>query len=78
MFDIAGAEERHQSARVTGTPITVPPATGSAQAGDILEMLLSLMVNDMDETKRVYRDVLGFTVEGKSTFTEDSAMRRLP
>jgi catechol 2,3-dioxygenase-like lactoylglutathione lyase family enzyme len=146
MFDIAGAKERHQSARITGTRVTlelmeiqnVPhqtinlrmqdpgnatlvlmvrdidvalaratqakatvetpggkpvnfadgtrailirdidrriielrqlpsvPATGAAPVGDIFDMALLITVNDMNETKRVYRDVLGFTVEDKT------------
>lgn len=152
-FDIAGAKERHQSARVAGTRIavemmeiqqvphqTIPlriqdPGTATvvfivrdveaalaraaqagakietpggkpvtladgarailirdidgriielrqsgqaaSQPGDILDMRLSVAVNDMDETKRVYRDVLGFTVEGETPFTADAAMRSL-
>lgn len=159
MFDIAGAKERHQSARIPGTRLTVelmeiqqvphqtiplriqdpgaasivfivrdleaslaratqakaaietpggkpvtladgarailirdidgriielrqlatPPADGTApsQGSDILDMRLSIAVNDMDETKKVYRDVLGFKVDGETTFTADAAMRRL-
>jgi len=145
MFDIAGAKERHQSARITGTRVTVElmeiqnvphqtinlrmqdpgnatlvlmvrdidaalaramqakatvetpggkpvnfadgtrailirdidrriielrqppsvPATGAAPMADIFDMGLLITVNDMNETKRVYRDVLGFTVEDK-------------
>jgi len=145
MFDIAGAKERHQSARITGTRVTlelmeiqnVPHQTinlrmqdpgnatlvlmvrdvdaalaratqakatvetpggkpvnfadgtrailirdidrrfielrqpasvltaGTAQVADIFDMALLLTVNEMEETKRVYRDVLGFTVEDK-------------
>jgi catechol 2,3-dioxygenase-like lactoylglutathione lyase family enzyme len=42
------------------------PATGAAPVGDIFDMALLITVNDMDETKRVYRDVLGFTVEDKT------------
>lgn len=153
MFDIAGAKERHQSARVAGTRVTleimeiqeVPhqtiplriqdpgnativfivrdvesalslavqakatiatpegkpvaladgtrailirdidgrfielrqlatPPTGTS---DILDMRLSITVNDMDETKKAYRDILGFTVEGETPFTADAAMRSL-
>ena len=48
-----------------------------AQSGDILDMRLSVTVNDMDETKKVYRDVLGFTVEGETKFTGEPAMRSL-
>jgi catechol 2,3-dioxygenase-like lactoylglutathione lyase family enzyme len=153
MFDIAGAKERHQSARITGTRVTlemmeiqeVPHQTvalriqdpgaatvvflvrdiesalaratqakatvatpggkpvmmaegtrailirdldgrfielrqlagTAAQTGDILDMRLSIAVKDMDETLRVYRDVLGFTVEGQTPFTADAAMRSL-
>jgi catechol 2,3-dioxygenase-like lactoylglutathione lyase family enzyme len=157
MFDIAGARERHQSARVTGTRVTlelmeiqdVPhqtiplriqdpgtatvvfivrdldatlarakqanatiatpggkpvayadgtrtilirdidrrfielrqpaaaSAAGAAQTSDILDMRLLITVNDMDETKRAYRDVLGFTVEGETPFAADAPTRAL-
>ena len=50
------------------------PPTGT---GDILDMRLSITVNDMDQTKKVYRDVLGFTVEGETAFTADAATRSL-
>jgi len=52
-------------------------ATGTAPATDILDMRLQITVNDMDETKRAYRDVLGFTVEGETAFTSDAPMRAL-
>lgn len=153
MFDIAGAKERHQSARVAGTRVTleimeiqeVPhqtiplriqdpgnativfivrdvesalaravqakatiatpdgkpvaladgtrailirdidgrfielrqlatPPTGTSE---ILDMRLSITVNDMEETKKAYRDTLGFTVEGETPFTADASMRSL-
>jgi len=45
--------------------------------GDILDMRLMITVNDMDETKRAYRDVLGFTVEGETAFATDASMRAL-
>jgi catechol 2,3-dioxygenase-like lactoylglutathione lyase family enzyme len=151
-FDIAGAKERHQSARVAGTRVTVElmeiqdvphqtiplriqdPGTATVvfivrdvesalaramqakatiatpggkpvtladgtrailirdidgrfielrqlatapAAGDIVDMRLSITVKDMDQTKKVYRDVLGFTVEGETAFTADAAMRGL-
>jgi len=147
MFDIAGAKERHQSARITGTRVTLelmeiqnvphqtinlrmqdpgnatlvlmvrdvdaalaratvakatvetpggkpvasadgtrsilirdidrrfielrqpPLASVSASGtppGDIFDMGIRITVNDMDEAKRVYRDILGFTVEDKT------------
>jgi catechol 2,3-dioxygenase-like lactoylglutathione lyase family enzyme len=152
-FDIPGAKERHQSARVTGTRVTVemmeiqevphqtiplriqdpgaativfmvrdveaalaratqakatiatpggkPVALADgtrailirdldgrfielrqspenpAQGSDILDMRLSIAVNNMDETTKVYRDVLGFKVEGETAFAADAAMRSL-
>jgi catechol 2,3-dioxygenase-like lactoylglutathione lyase family enzyme len=152
-FDIVGAKERHQSARVTGTrvtlemmeiqevphqtlalrvqdpgsativlivrdvdaalaratqakatvvtpggkPVTFPDGARavlvrdsdsrlvelrqqtSAPTGttDILDMRLSIAVKDMEATTRVYRNVLGFTVEGETKFAADQAMRSL-
>jgi catechol 2,3-dioxygenase-like lactoylglutathione lyase family enzyme len=52
------------------------PAAAPA-TGDVLDMRLLITVNDMAETKRAYRDVLGFTVEGETPFTEDASMRAL-
>jgi catechol 2,3-dioxygenase-like lactoylglutathione lyase family enzyme len=52
------------------------PAAGTA-ASDILDMRLMITVNDMDETKRAYRDVLGFTVEGDTKFAPDAPMRAI-
>lgn len=51
--------------------------TPPAGTTDILDMNLSITVNNMDETIKVYRDVLGFTVEGETKFTADSVMRNL-
>ncbi len=50
--------------------LTEPPA-------EIRDMRLSITVNDLDETNRVYSDVLGFKVEGETPFTPDAAMRSL-
>ena len=157
MFDIAGARERHQSARVPGTRVTIEvmeiqdiehrtiplriqdpgtatlvlvvrdvdatlararqanvsvatpggkpvaladgaravlirdidnrfieirqpaslPGTITPPTGDIVDMRLSIAVNDMDQTTRVYRDVLGFTVEGETAFTADAGTQML-
>ena len=157
MFDIAGAKERHQSARVTGTrlsiemmeiqqvdhrtiplriqdpgaatlvfvvrdiaaalgrlkaahvPIVTPgekpvtlgdgtrallirdidnrfieirqpassPDASAPAASNIVDIRLSIAVNDMDRTKRVYRDVLGFKVEGETAFAADAPTRSL-
>ena len=155
MFDIAGAKERHQSARITGTRVTVelmeiqnvphqtinlrmqdpgnatlvlvvrdvdaafaratqakatvetpggkpvafadgtrsilirdidgrfielrqPPfasvSASSTPPGEIFDMGFRITVNDMNETRRVYRDVLGFNVEDE---TVSNMMRTL-
>lgn len=52
-------------------------ATPPAGTTDILDLRLSISVNDMEQTKKFYRDVLGFTVEGETNFTADPAMRSL-
>jgi catechol 2,3-dioxygenase-like lactoylglutathione lyase family enzyme len=156
MFDIAGARERHQSARVPNTRVTVElmevqdvehktvplrvqdpgaatlvfmvrdldgllaratqagasvatpggrpvtlaeggraillrdidgrfvelrqPATGAGAPpapGDISDMRLSIAVNDLAATTRVYRDVLGFTVEAETGFSSDAVVQAL-
>ena len=55
-----------QSLPVSNTPL-----------GEVVDMRLSIAVNDMDQTTRVYRDVFGFTVEGETQFTADAPMRML-
>lgn len=156
MFDIAGARERHQSARVPGTRVTVElmevqdvehrtvplrvqdpgvatlvfvvrdvvaaltratqakaqvvtsggapvtladgtravlirdldgrsielrqpasAASADAAAGNVVDMRVSIAVADMDRTLRAYRDVLGFTVDGQTSFTTDAHTRTL-
>lgn len=57
-----------------------PPAEGAEapqQGSGALDMRLLITVNNLDETDKIYRDVLGFTVEGETAFTADAAMRRL-
>jgi len=61
--------ELRQSATAAGA--------GAAQAGDILDMRLQVTVNDMDETKRAYHDVLGFTIDGETAFSADAPTRAL-
>lgn len=56
--------------------LAAPPPVAASNS-DILDMRISIAVNDMDKTKKVYRDVLGFTVEGETGFTEDAALRSL-
>ena len=53
------------------------PLAATAPAGDIVDLRLSIAVNDMDRTTQVYRDVLGFTVEGETAFTADKGTRAL-
>jgi len=52
-------------------------AAAPAATGDILDMRLSIAVNDMSQTTRFYRDVLGFSVEGETGFTADQPTRLL-
>lgn len=52
-------------------PANAPPT------GDIVDMRLSIAVNDMEQTTKAYRDVLGFTVEGQTPFAKDKATRDL-
>ena len=51
--------------------------TGTAATGDVVDMRISIAVDDMDRTTRVYRDVLGFAIEGETAFTADEAVRTL-
>ncbi len=54
-----------------------PPDAGANPPADITGIRLSIAVNDMDRTKQVYRDVLGFTVEGETGFAADKPTRAL-
>jgi catechol 2,3-dioxygenase-like lactoylglutathione lyase family enzyme len=57
-----------------------PASTTTAAApptGDILDMRVSIAVNDMSQTIRAYRDVLGFAVEGETKFAADQPTRLL-
>jgi catechol 2,3-dioxygenase-like lactoylglutathione lyase family enzyme len=49
----------------------------TAPAGDIVDLRLSIAVNDMARTTHFYRDVLGFTIEGETQFTADKGVRAL-
>src|SRR5262245_55939278 len=42
-----------------------PASNDPSSSNDIVDMRLSITVNDLDRTTRLYRDVLGFTVEGQ-------------
>jgi catechol 2,3-dioxygenase-like lactoylglutathione lyase family enzyme len=54
-----------------------PPPAGAAGDSPIVDMRLLIAVNDMDRTLRVYRDVLGFKVDGETGFTADKATAAL-
>jgi catechol 2,3-dioxygenase-like lactoylglutathione lyase family enzyme len=53
------------------------PATPPAGDGAFAEVRIAMAVNDMDRTKQIYRDVLGFKVEGETTFAADKGMQQL-
>jgi catechol 2,3-dioxygenase-like lactoylglutathione lyase family enzyme len=53
------------------------PTTAAPEASNIIDIRLSISVNDLDRTKAVYRDVLGFKVEGETELAADDATRAL-
>jgi catechol 2,3-dioxygenase-like lactoylglutathione lyase family enzyme len=55
-------------------PASMP---ASAPAGNIVDIRVSIAVNDMDRTKQIYRNVLGFKVDGETAFTADKPMQAL-
>jgi catechol 2,3-dioxygenase-like lactoylglutathione lyase family enzyme len=55
-----------------GTPEASAPA-----ASQIVDIRLSIAVNEMERTKQVYRDVLGFKVAGETGFAADKSMQAL-
>ena len=61
-------EIRQPAARPDADPTTT---------GNIVDLRLSIAVNDMDRTTHVYRDVLGFRVEGETAFAADTPTRAL-
>ena len=52
-------------------------AAATAPAGDLLDMRLSIAVNDVGQTTRIYRDVLGFTANEDAGFGADKATQLL-
>jgi predicted enzyme related to lactoylglutathione lyase len=52
-------------------------AAGAQAAADVLDMRLLIAVNEMSQTTRFYRDVLGFLVEGETGFIADNATQQL-
>ncbi|HVZ20032.1 MAG TPA: VOC family protein [Vicinamibacterales bacterium] len=57
-------------------PATLPETTAPATS-NIIDMRVSIAVNDMARTEHVYRDVLGFTLGGDTPFRKDKAMQAL-
>jgi catechol 2,3-dioxygenase-like lactoylglutathione lyase family enzyme len=55
-------------------PVSIPQ---TAPSGNIVEIRVSIAVNDMERTKQVYRNVFGFKVEGETAFTTDRSMQAL-
>jgi len=53
------------------------PETSAAATNNIVDVRLSISVNDMDRTTKVYRDVLGFTLEGETPLAADTPTRAL-
>jgi len=53
------------------------PATKAPPTSNIVEIRVSIAVNDMERTRTVYRDVLGFKLEGETAFAKDPAMQAL-
>jgi catechol 2,3-dioxygenase-like lactoylglutathione lyase family enzyme len=53
------------------------PETAAQATGNIVGVGLSIAVGDMARTKQVYRDVLGFSLEGETAFSADNAWRAL-
>ncbi len=59
-----------------GRFIELRQAPGGGKNG-IVDMRLSIAVADMTETLHVYRDVLGFSVEGETAFAPEPGVREL-
>jgi catechol 2,3-dioxygenase-like lactoylglutathione lyase family enzyme len=57
-------------------PAAMPEST-APPTSNIVDIRVSIAVNDMDRTKQVYRDVLGFTLEDETAFAADKPIRAL-
>jgi len=53
------------------------PETAAGATNNIVDVRLSISVNDMEKTTKVYRDALGFKLEGETPFAADKATRAL-
>jgi catechol 2,3-dioxygenase-like lactoylglutathione lyase family enzyme len=56
---------------------TPAPAPAPTTTADIIDMRLSITVNDLVQTVRVYRDILGFSATAEAAFRADKAMQTL-
>lgn len=52
-------------------------ASTTPSTSEIVDIRLSIAVSDLERTARIYRNVLGFTVDAEKSFTADKAMRAL-
>ena len=55
-------------------PSSIP---STAPAGNIVDIRVSIAVNDMERTTQIYRDVFGFKVDGETAFAADTSTRAL-
>jgi catechol 2,3-dioxygenase-like lactoylglutathione lyase family enzyme len=55
----------------------VLPQTSAPPTSNIVDIRISIAVNDMDRTTQVYRDVLGFKLEGETAFAADTPTQAL-
>jgi catechol 2,3-dioxygenase-like lactoylglutathione lyase family enzyme len=55
-------------------PATIADTTAT---GNIVDLRLSIAVNDLEPTSRLYREVLGFTLDGQDSWSADTATRAL-
>jgi catechol 2,3-dioxygenase-like lactoylglutathione lyase family enzyme len=53
------------------------PATEAPPSSNIVDIRVSIAVNDMDRTKHVYHAVFGFKLEGETTFAADKPTQAL-
>ena len=53
------------------------PETAAPSTSNIVDIRVSIAVNDMDRTKQVYHDVFGFKLEGETAFAADKPTQAL-
>ena len=55
----------------------IAPSAADPLVNNIVDLRLSIAVADLAKTLRVYRDVLGFIIEGQTAFSPDASTRAL-